>query len=102
MSDFSGIDEYAAYYSPKEKWDYHTITVILPAGEGEYPRLEVECRGGDKDDCSCTTRICAMKDQIDQIGAWDGLRAAADIPLAKLSARMDWSDPEEPWIEVEP
>lgn len=85
----------------KEKFDYHTLIVKLPAGEGEYPTIEVQCRGVDKGDCMCTQGLCQVREQYAMVG-WDAIRAAGDIELARISARMDWTDPEEPWLDVEP
>lgn len=86
----------------KEKFDYHVLTLTLDAGEGSDVSFKVECKGGDKDDCACDPQYCQLEDQIKMVGLWDVLKAAGDIELVRLSARMDWSDPEEPWVEVEP
>lgn len=86
----------------KEKFDYHTIALVLPAGEGEGLRLDIKCKGADKEDCSCNSDFCNLEDIIQQVGWSEAIRAAADIPLSRVSARVDWSDPEEPYIDVEP
>jgi hypothetical protein len=86
----------------KEKFDYHVLTVKLLAGEGEGITVEVECKGGDKKDCMCDSKYCHVKELILNIGWPDIVRAAGEIELVRLSARMDWTDPEEPWVDVEP
>jgi hypothetical protein len=86
----------------KEKFEYHTLTVILPAGQSETPIVRVECKGSDRDDCVCDSKYCQLEELIDNVGPWDVMRSAGEIELARLSARADWSDPEEPWIDVEP
>lgn len=86
----------------KENFDYHVLTIKLLAGEGEQPVAEVECKGADKDDCACTPQFCQIKECMYTVGTWDVIRAAGDIELARISARMDWTDPDEPWLDVEP
>lgn len=101
MNDFEELLNYAQ--KPiYDSFDGHVVTIKIPAGEGEsYPTLEIECKEGDRDDSVCNPGSCQMKELYDSVG-WECLRAAGEIELSKLSAKVDWSDPEEPWIEVEP
>lgn len=84
-----------------ESWNGHVVTLVLPRGEGNGIEAKIECKEGDIDDSPCNPDFCAMKDVYDQVG-WDVFKSAGEIDLVKLSARMDWSTPDEPWIEVEP
>lgn len=86
---------------PRYDFNGHVVTVVLPAGEGEYPTLRFECKEAELDNSPCRPAECQMEGLWKDIG-WDVLKAAGEIDLGKLSARVDWSDPEEPWIEVEP
>lgn len=87
--------------SMKESFDSHVVTIILLQGEGEQPTPRFECKSADDPKSACSPEICAMKDVYDNVG-WEVFRAAGEIELVKLSARVDWSDSEEPWIDVEP
>lgn len=86
----------------KEDFNHHTLVIELLAGESEYPTVTVQCHKPDDDQNMCDTRICQVRELIASVGAWDIIRSAGDIELARLSARVDWSDPEEPWVDVEP
>lgn len=86
----------------KEDFKDHTLVVELPAGEGEQPVVKTECHNPNSDQNMCDVRHCQVKDLIATVGAWDVIRAAGDIELTRLSGRIDWSDPEEPWLDVEP
>ena len=86
----------------RENFNYHVLIPTLQAGEGSGIYIKVECKGADKDDCLCRSNYCELEDQIKMVGWPDVIKSAGDIELARLSARMDWSDPEEPWVEVEP
>jgi hypothetical protein len=88
-------------YSPQESFDGHVITVVLPKGEGEYPTLKIECKSVGIDNSPCQEIECVLEQLYKDVG-WELIRAAGDIELGKLSARVDWTDPEEPWIDVEP
>lgn len=85
----------------KESFDYHTIEVVLLAGEGNGIQYRVKCLGADKDDCACTANECQMLTMVQYDGI-DMIKSAGDVTLGHMSARMDYSDFEEPWIEVEP
>lgn len=85
----------------KEDWNDHVVTIVLPHGGGEEPTLKIECKSADNPMSVCTEDICQMKELYRSVG-WDAVRAAGDIELARLSARIDWTDPEEPWLDVEP
>ena len=85
----------------KENFKHHDLIIVLNPGEGEGISFKVECRGADKEECVCDV-FCQVKDTIDMVGLWDCIKSAGEIELARLSARMDWTDPEEPWVEVEP
>lgn len=97
-----GLLDYEPTKPLKEKFDYHTLVLTLVAGEGEGITFKVECRGAGRDDCACRSGFCLMKETIDGVGLEDILRSAGDIELARLSARMDYTDYDEPWVEVEP
>jgi hypothetical protein len=84
-----------------DSFDGHVVTVVLPAGGGEYPVPKFECKESSRDDSVCTPAWCQLKELYDSVG-WEIFKAAGEIELAKLSAKADWRDPEEPWIEVEP
>lgn len=84
-----------------EKFEEHDIALILPSGEGEGIEAKVTCRAGHSEQSCCTPTWCAVKDQIDMCGIWDVLRSKEDQELVILKAKIDWSDPEEPWVEVE-
>ena len=83
----------------KEDFKYHDIVLKLGAGDGEGVSFEVKCRGKDADDCVCDT-FCQVKDTLDMVGLWDVLRSENEVELCTIQARMDWTDPEEPWVEV--
>lgn len=85
----------------RENFNHHTLSIKLLRGSSEMPTLEVLCKGAGEDDCTCTEQECQMKNLISDMG-WDVIRAAGEIDLARLSARIDWSDAEEPWVDVEP
>jgi hypothetical protein len=93
---------YELVYDPRENFNYHVIEFILGAGKQGGIRAKVECKGADKKDCVCTSERCEMKNLISMCGWEDVMKAAGDIPLGKVSARMDLTDNEEPWVEVEP
>lgn len=101
MSDFDFFDPKAVNYPAKGDFNGHVVTVVLPAGGGEYPVLKFKCKEAEVDSSPCTSRICYMKDLYDNVG-WDCLRSAGEIDLAELSARVDSTDVDEPWIDVEP
>jgi hypothetical protein len=85
-----------------EKFEDHTISVVLLAGEGEGMTMRVECKGADKDRSLCEENHCQVDALIRDVGWPDVIKAAGEIELSKLSARVDWSDYDEPWVEVEP
>jgi hypothetical protein len=87
--------------SIKGNFNGHTVSVVLPGGEGEYVTLRFECKEADVASSPCSKEQCQMEEIFGDIG-WDVVRAAGEIELTRLSARVDWSDPEEPWIELEP
>lgn len=89
-------------YDPRENFNYHVLEFVLNPGEGSGITVKVECKGADKDDCACTKDDCQMEYQIKMCGWEDITKAAGDVPLGKVSARMDWTDQDEPWVEVEP
>lgn len=102
MSENFADDLVASRQTPlKENFDYHVITVKLLRGEASGITFEVECKGGDKDDCVCDPSFCQLKELIALEGV-DVIRSAGDIDLMRLSTRVDWSDPDEPWVDVEP
>jgi len=86
----------------EEKFEEHTLTLTLLAGEGEGFKVDVECKAKDNDHSVCTSKLCMLDDLIKSVGFTDIVKAAGDIELGKLSAKVDWRDPEEPWVEVEP
>lgn len=102
MDDIFGEAPISSPSPVKENFKYHTLIVTLEAGEGQGYTHKVQCHGADKNDCACTQAFCQLDEQIRMVGLFDVLKAAGDIELARLSARMDWTDPEEPWVEVEP
>lgn len=86
---------------PAYNFNGHVVTIVLPAGEGEYPTLKFECKEAELENSGCILQDCQMETLWRDVG-WDVIKAAGDIEIGKLSARVDWSDPDEPWIEVEP
>lgn len=102
MNDIFGEAPIKAILPVKEKFEYHTLILVLPSGESELPEVRVECKGADKEDSVCDERFCQVKELFLSVGTWDAIRSAGEIELGRLSARMDWSDPEEPWVDVEP
>lgn len=85
-----------------ENWNYHVLRIVLLQGKGKGFEPRVVCKGADKDDCACTETMCWVSEHIYSNGLWDILSAAGEIEFTALSARMNWSDYEEPWVEVEP
>ena len=85
-----------------ENWDYHKLIIVILAGKGSGWEPRVVCSGADKEDCACTEQLCQVREQIYSGGLWDVLDVAGDIELTPLNARMNWTDYEEPWVEVRP
>lgn len=97
-------EDFADLFGDRQKpvrnaWEGHTVIAILPAGQGEYPTLKFECHEADRDDTTCTSSECHVRELYNNVG-WDVLRCEDDIELGRLEARADWSDPDEPWIDV--
>lgn len=78
----------------------HAAILTQPAGEGEMPTVKFQCRESMQDDSPCTPDLCQMDELWRSVG-WDAVRSAGEIELVRLSARVDWTDAEEPWIDLE-
>lgn len=88
-------------YDSREPFEWHTIELVIMASHGEaYPDVKIECKAADIEKSPCN-QICMLKDLYDSVG-WEIFRASAEIPLGKLSARIDWTDSEEPYVDLEP